>query len=139
MSREGPYKSGVMVQGASVAAAVCALQQVKMGTAGDSELDPTHGRLRFAICCSGYPSPVLEHQQLQESVGSIELPSLHVYGVSNEDRQISAHESRALAELFDVKQRYVVEHSSGHIIPCNRAVINRIRCFLERHMAAHGC
>ena len=77
-----------------------------------------------------------EHQQLQQSVGSIELPSLHVYGVSNEDRQVSAQESRALAELFDVKQRYAVEHSSGHIIPCNKAVINRIRCFLERHLAA---
>ena len=125
-----------MVQGASIAAAVCALQQAEMGTAVHGEKAPTHGRLRFAICCSGYPSPVPEHQQLLDSIGSIGLPSLHVYGVSNKDHQVSAQESWALAEMFDVEQRYAVEHSSGHIIPGNKVVINRIRSFLERHMAA---
>ena len=130
------YNCGVMAQGASVAAVVCALEQAKMGTAEDARRIPTHGRLRFAICCSGYPSPVPEHQQLQQSIGSVELPSLHVYGVSNEDRQVSAQESRALAELFDVKQRYAVEHSSGHIISGNKAVVHRLRGFLERQMAA---
>ena len=133
---EGLYSCGVMMQGASIAAAVCALQQAKMGVAEDADShSPTHGRLRFVICCSGYPSPVLEHQQLQESISSIQLPSLHVHGVSNEDRQVSAQESRALAELFDVERRYTLEHSSGHIIPCNKTVVKRIRCFLERHLA----
>ena len=121
-------------QGAAIAAAVCALQQEgKSIRKGPDQQDCSGDRhLRFAICCSGYPSPVQEHKQLQESVGSITLPSLHVYGVKDEDRQVSAQESRALAEHFDVKQRYIVEHTSGHIIPSTKAFVSRIRGFLER-------
>ena len=121
------------VQGAAIAAAVCGIQQAKASRTparcGGGSQDSC---LRFVICCSGYPSPVAEHQQLQESADTIQLPSLHIYGVKDEVRQVSAQESRALTEQFDIKQRYVVEHSSGHIIPSSKAVVNRIRCFLQK-------
>ena len=122
------------MQGAAIAAAVSAIQQATSTGAQPQEKCSQDGHLRFAICCSGYPSPVLEHQQRQKALGSIRLPSLHVYGAKDEDRQISAMESRALAEHFDIAQRYVVEHSSGHVIPSTRGVVNRIREFLKRHV-----
>ena len=121
------------VQGAAIAAAVCGLQQAEASRTpasfGGGSQDSC---LRFVICCSGYPSPVAEHKQLQESADAIQLPSLHIYGAKDEDRQVSFQESRALAEQFDIRQRYVVEHSSGHIIPSSKAVVSRIRCFLQK-------
>ena len=121
------------MQGAAVAAAVAAIQRATSRADEDQESCSQAGRVRFAICCSGYPSPVEEHQQRQNALGSIRLPSLHIYGAKDEDRQISATESRALAEHFDLTQRYVLEHSSGHVIPSSRGVVNRIRDFLKRH------
>lgn len=121
------------VQGAAIAAAVCATQQdIGRGAQAQERCSP-EGSLRFAICCSGYPSPVQEYQQHQRGLASIGLPSLHIYGARDEDRQITALESRALAEHFDITQRYVIEHSSGHVIPSSKAVVTRIRDFLKRH------
>ena len=51
---------------------------------------------------------------------------------------MAALESRALAEQFDITQRYVIEHSCGHVVPSSRAVVNRIRDFLKRHVSEAG-
>lgn len=122
------------VQGAAIAAAVCASQQTTGRAGQPQERCSQDGCLRFAVCCSGYPSPVQEHRQQQKTLHSLRLPSLHIYGGRDEDRQIAALESRALAEQYDVTQRHVIEHSSGHIIPSSKAIVNQIRDFLTKHV-----
>lgn len=120
------------MQGAAIAAAVCAIQQSETSREANAQQHCSRDiPLHFAICCSGYPSAVQEHQELQKSIGSIRLPSLHVYGAKGEDRQVAAQESRALSEQFDITQRYVIEHSCGHVIPSSKAVVNRMRDFLK--------
>ncbi|KAI3426290.1 hypothetical protein D9Q98_008663 [Chlorella vulgaris] len=90
-------------------------------------------RLRFAIMCSGYRSAQQEHRRLLDAAaaaGGVALPTLHIYGSGAHDRQISDLDSAALADCFDPKQRFVIRHSSGHIIPSNKAVTGRVRNFL---------
>ena len=124
------------VQGAAIAAAVCALQQSETSEEAHARQHCSReSPLHFAICCSGYPSAVQEHQELQKYIGSIRLPSLHIYGAKGEDRQVAAQQSRALSEQFDITQRYVIEHSSGHVIPSSKAIVNRMRDFLKSRAA----
>ena len=69
-------------------------------------------RLRFAICISGFPSRADAHRMLTLP-GSIDLPSLHVYG--EKDTWVSRERTRALADCF-VGPR-VVSHTGGHYFP----------------------
>ena len=78
-----------MLQGAAVAAVLCALQQraslAPSELPGDAEPWPP---LRFAVMCSGFPSPCPEHQQLLAAEAPLRLPSLHIYGAQHRaDRQ----------------------------------------------------
>ena len=111
------------LQGASVAAVLCALQQQRHSS-----------WLRFAILCSGSPSPLAEHRRLHANVGRISLPSLHVYGAGagDGDRQVGMEESRALAECFEPALQQSIEHSGGHIIPAGKAVLAGFTRFLTR-------
>lgn len=120
---------GCVWQGASIAAALCALQQQEAISGNES---CSSSALKFAILCSGYISRAEEHRALHEAVGILRVPSLHVYGAEHDDRQITAGESKALQELFDPQCRYVIEHQGGHYIPANKPVISRLVAFLQR-------
>ncbi len=120
-----------------MAAAVCAIQQKELDAAvAEGPLDkervsplPWHP-LRFAILCSGYPSPVPEHKQLLEDTGHIRMPSFHTIGSEALDHQISPEEGLGLAEWFCAEGRQVVCHRGGHTIPVNRATMDQCRAFL---------
>ncbi|BDA43290.1 probable thiosulfate sulfurtransferase/rhodanese-like domain-containing protein at N-terminal half [Coccomyxa sp. Obi] len=133
LRNDGPF-DGVMgySQGASVATALCAHQQLCQG----DPVGPGWQPLRFAILCSGYVSPAPEHQQLHAAAGSISLPSLHVFGTKTDAASscggVSAAESRALADCFDPCQRLVVEHSGGHYIPISKPVLTLFTQFLRQ-------
>ncbi|CAM6039401.1 unnamed protein product [Sphagnum compactum] len=119
-SNLGPF-DGVLgfSQGAAIAAVLCQLRS-------SSNMD-----FRFVILCSGFPSPVLQHQQLIEtgSVGGIACPSLHIFG--RQDRQIGVCKSKQLVELFDANMRMIVEHDSGHIIPTKPQYVQQYVQFLS--------
>jgi hypothetical protein len=119
-SNLGPF-DGVLgfSQGAAIAAVLCQLRS-------SSNMD-----FRFVILCSGFPSPVLQHQQLIETgaVGGIACPSLHIFG--RQDRQIGVCKSKQLVELFDANMRMIVEHDSGHIIPTKPQYVQQYVQFLS--------
>ncbi|MEQ1569389.1 MAG: DUF924 family protein [Myxococcota bacterium] len=69
-------------------------------------------RLRFAICVSGFPSRADAHRMLTVP-GSIDLPSLHVYG--QQDVLVDRDRTLQLAACF-VEPR-VVSHPGGHFFP----------------------
>jgi hypothetical protein len=117
-------------QGASIAAVLCALQQQGALVDQHSSTLP----LRFAILCSGYISPAEEHKRLHAAVGSICLPSLHVYGMGGEDRQVSLTESRALRELFDARCAHIIEHQAGHYVPGNKTMSASFMAFLHHFL-----
>jgi hypothetical protein len=119
-SNLGPF-DGVLgfSQGAAIAAVLCQLRS-------SSNMD-----FRFVILCSGFPSPVLQHQQVIETgaVGGIACPSLHIFG--RQDRQIGVCKSKQLVELFDANMRMIVEHDSGHIIPTKPQYVQQYVQFLS--------
>lgn len=69
-------------------------------------------RIRFAICISGFPSRADAHRMLTIP-GSIDLPSLHVYG--ERDAWIAPERTRALAACFVAPR--IVSHAGGHFFP----------------------
>ena len=81
-----------MLQGAAVAAVLCAQQQRAsralpdpMGSGSDAQPWPL---LRFVVLCSGFASPCPEHQRLLAAEAPLRLPSLHIYGAQRHaDRQ----------------------------------------------------
>lgn len=129
------FHCGLYTQGASVAVAICAHQQLCQGGEGDPA-GLGWPPLRFAILCCGYISPAPEHQQLHAAAGSFSLPSLHVFGTKSDAASscggISAADSRALAGCFHPCQRLVVEHSGGHYIPVSKPVLTHFTQFLRQ-------
>lgn len=81
-----------VLQGAAVAAVLCALQQQASrappdptGSGSDAQPWPP---LRFAVLCSGFASPCPKHQRLLAAEAPLQLPSLHIYGAQRHaDRQ----------------------------------------------------
>lgn len=119
-SREGPF-DGILgfSQGAAMAASVCGLQQKLKG-----EIE-----FRFVILCSGF-AVNMEYEK-----GSINCPSLHVYGnEKGEDRQITSQTSRDLESLFEEGSRMTIEHENGHIIPTRSPYIDQMKSFLQRFL-----
>ena len=92
----------LVLQGAAVAAMLCALQQRASrappdptGSGSDAEPWPP---LRFAVLCSGFASPCPEHQRLLAAEALLQLPSLHIYGAQRHaDRQARSHFGIAIA------------------------------------------
>ncbi|KAF9620919.1 hypothetical protein IFM89_015316 [Coptis chinensis] len=113
----GPF-DGVL--GFSQGAAMVASLSVERGKL-DGKID-----FRFAILCSGF---ALHLEQLEP--GSIDCPSLHIFGNSQgKDRQIACQASTDLANLFKQSCSVTVRHESGHIIPTQPPYIDRIKAFL---------
>lgn len=72
-----------------------------------------HGRaLRFAICISGFPSRADAHRHLCVP-GSVDLPSLHVYG--EQDALMNRERTLALAGCF--VDPVILAHRGGHFFP----------------------
>jgi hypothetical protein len=89
--------------------------------------------LRFIIAASGYiPSPAPEvgcgGAQLADhhSVGSVDLPTLHLLGSNN--AVVAPQESLELARRFVLPK--VVVHEHGHCIPSTKHVHGHVREFL---------
>ncbi len=87
---------------------------------------------RFAIIASGYPAAGQQAQQLLRAVQPLALPSLHIYGSSGEDRQVSSAASAELEAMFDSAGRWVMRHQSGHILPVARSYVTTYRQFLQQ-------
>jgi Serine hydrolase (FSH1) len=120
-----------------VAAAVCALQQEALSTSESTSLALPSARLdwkplKFAILCSGYPSPLPEHAGLLRRIGRINLPSLHISGSDDRDRQMSKENACSLADWFTSEGRFVLHHEGGHTVPSNRLIMDKCREFLGR-------
>lgn len=93
----------------------------------------TRAGLKFVILGSGFVSPAEEHQLMLRQTSPIMIPSLHLYasGKGSSDRQIQQQLSEDLMQLFDPATRQLVVHSSGHLIPCNRNVVDQFEEFLN--------
>lgn len=120
----GPF-DGVMgfSQGASIAAVLCALKQTG-GIPDDS--------FKFAIIASGYLSQVDEHLEIFSSIKKICVPSLHIYGVMGDDRQVSVQASGELLAHFDDRTAHTVRHNMGHIIPSTKSYVEEYKAFLSQ-------
>ncbi|GMH44089.1 hypothetical protein BSKO_12023 [Bryopsis sp. KO-2023] len=132
---QGPV-DGVMgfSQGASVVGTLCALKQI--GAIPENSF-------RFAILASGYLSSVGEHRALMESLGSIQVSSLHIFGSDRSvndsntcggDRQISVDLSEALLRCFERSSARAVRHNQGHIIPHAKTYIAEYKAFLSQFL-----
>lgn len=187
VARQGPF-DGVLgfSQGAAVAAVLCAMQQQELEQEqqqcperqGDedsaTECESTGQQcgcghesppFRFAVFCSGYASPSLEHKRLLDRTGLLALPTLHVYGASISpadygrsdlkgavysdegiaeisaspaDHQVPAWGSQELLALCKSENVTTVEHGCGHIIPVRSSMVKRYRCFLERFISSEA-
>lgn len=114
------------------------LDQNSRMEASVSSMQPASGgelrTFRFAILCSGYVSPVREHEKLLyewRRVGGIPLPSLHIFGSGMNDRQISPDYSKELLACFKPDMASVVQHDLGHLIPATAHVTKQMRTFLS--------
>ena len=87
------------------------------------------------ICCSGYPSPSTERE---EEGKLIDMPSLHVYGSTKQDKQISEPESKSLWEQFNPTQRVLLRHNGGHVIPSTRLATARMADFITWAIEEEG-
>ncbi|CAM6088333.1 unnamed protein product [Calypogeia fissa] len=126
-TEQGPF-DGVLgfSQGAAIAAALCIRRSIII-----SQHDELVS-VRFAILCSGFVSPAVEHQQLM-STSTIDCPSLHIFGGSSgHDRQIGVHDSEELASLFRSDKRMIVRHNMGHIIPTQPECVQQYLEFLSQ-------
>ena len=116
---QGPFDGVIgFSQGGAVAGLLAALQP--------------RGAIRFgfAICISGFPSRATDHAALV-APGSIDLPSLHIYG--EKDVLVDNARSRALAAAFT--DPLVASHPGGHFFP-DAWPMDVIRAFVERFAPA---
>eukprot|EP00884_Botryococcus_braunii_P022116 jgi/Botrbrau1/8589/Bobra.0380s0010.1 len=127
LHNQGPF-DGILgfSQGCAVAAAICALQMEAL-TSSSTNLD--WEPLKFAILCSGYPSPLPEHASLLQRIGCIQMPSLHISGSDQRDRQMSKRNACSLADWFSLENRLVLHHEGGHTVPSNRLLMDQCRNF----------
>lgn len=90
---------------------------------------------RFAVLCSGYLSRAAENRQTLHRIGSISLPSLHVFGRKDADQQVGASESAALEVAFDPTSAVAAEHKSrGHYLPADKQSLLTYRKFLRQFL-----
>ncbi|KAA8499568.1 Rhodanese-like domain-containing protein 6 [Porphyridium purpureum] len=109
-------------QGAAVAAAVAEAQS--------KGRFPEAFQFRFFILCSGYPPQALKVETpIRGARRLVEIPTLHVFGSAERDRQIPQAASESLASLF--RDPVVHRHSFGHIIPIQEESILVYRKFLR--------
>lgn len=85
---------------------------------------------RFVLLASGYPSPCTEHMQLLQDAGPVLLPSMHMFGVGGDDRQVPATASEQLMQWYGAEGRCSMKHAGGHHIPSDKESIARLRQFL---------
>lgn len=114
--QQGPFDGVLGFSQGAAAAALFVAEEARRGVP-----------LRLAICISGFPSRAHEHQALLAE-GSIDVPSLHVWG--ERDVLVDNDRSRALARCFAAPQ--VVSHAGGHFVPMLWPTAE-IRDFLIRH------
>ncbi|ORY05888.1 hypothetical protein K493DRAFT_310830 [Basidiobolus meristosporus CBS 931.73] len=120
MKSEGPF-DGVLgfSQGATIAAVICAQQQLKLAPADVPAL-------KFAIMFSGIKSFYHTHVPLFSN--KIELPSFHAFG--QKDTWITPDLSQELADCFN--HPIVHAHPQGHVVPSKSEAKGLLIKFLEQ-------
>jgi predicted esterase len=124
--RLGPF-DGIFgfSQGAALAGLLVGLRSPSDWHDGERPL-----RFDFAIMVGGFPSRDPELARLYERRDSYRLPSLHVFGRS--DDIVSEQQSRALAAEF--VRPVLAEHPGGHVIDNGSHVRGIFREFLEQRL-----
>ena len=84
-------------------------------------------RLAFVMLCSGHVGVSAEAQSCVRAAAPLQTPSLHVYGSSGADRQVSQAQSDALAACFAAPCKRV--HDRGHVIPAARSDVDAYQAF----------
>jgi len=115
-AQQGPFDGVLGFSQGAAAAALFVAEQAR----GEQPL-------RLAICISGFASRAEEHRALMTE-GSIDVPSLHVYG--EKDVLVDNQRTLALARCFVAPR--VVSHPGGHFVPILWPVAE-IRDFLLQH------
>src|SRR5882757_1039345 len=80
----------------------------------------------FAVMVGGFKNDAPAHAPLYQH--QFTLPSVHIIGRT--DGVIPPRESEALAAQFE--NPVVLEHSGGHVVPGDAAVVDGLTAFLER-------
>jgi predicted esterase len=122
-------------QGAALAGLLAGLRenqlreiQVHENQVRENQVRQNAGRIGFdfAVMFGGFKNDAPQHAELYRH--TFALPSVHVIGGA--DRIIPPPESLELANQF--QSPVVLEHSGGHIIPRDRAVLDGVAQFLDR-------
>ena len=91
-------------------------------------------QLKWWCFCSGYVPPLPQVLLLYDCLPPTQAASIHVFSVSGQDTQVPKELSQALMAMFQSGTAAVVEHHSGHYIPCEKSVVEEIK-----RMVAAGC
>ena len=89
-------------------------------------------RFEFVMLCSGHLGACKAVQQIVADAAPLQTPSLHVFGVSGQDRQVPMDASRTLASCFE--QPTIQTHERGHVIPSARADVDKYLHFFRGAM-----
>lgn len=111
-------------QGAAVAAVLAALE---------CQRPVESRRFNFVILCSGYISALPDHRELLQNwqaAGGIPLPSMHVFGAGQQDRQVGESDSEDLMQCFKTELVRVLRHEAGHLIPATRQATAQMAEFI---------
>eukprot|EP00753_Platysulcus_tardus_P003205 PLAT12311.1.p1 GENE.PLAT12311.1~~PLAT12311.1.p1 ORF type:complete len:176 (+),score=23.49 PLAT12311.1:65-592(+) len=115
----GPF-DGVLgfSQGAIVSSVLAAMSAAKTSDAAGLSV-------KFAICFSGFKPRLPELTSLYET--AIDVPSLHIWGTS--DEVVTADKSELLSKAFVDSVTW--QHEGGHYVPTTAEACRAYRTFLE--------
>eukprot|EP00092_Neocalanus_flemingeri_P090151 GFUD01114159.1.p1 GENE.GFUD01114159.1~~GFUD01114159.1.p1 ORF type:complete len:421 (+),score=114.93 GFUD01114159.1:57-1319(+) len=109
-------------QGASLAAHLCVLQ----------ETGKLNSNFKFCILVAGFVSRTLQHksvfQTMQQTEGSVTIPTLHVFG--DTDKVIEKEMSEDLLQYFASPD--IIRHPGGHFVPATGEGKKEFNIFLEK-------
>jgi pimeloyl-ACP methyl ester carboxylesterase len=112
-------------QGAALAGLLVAARET--AARGEDSMPPGFG---FALMIGGFTSEEPQHADLFQR--PLTTPSLHVTGRA--DGIVPMRDSLRLAARFT--DPVIIEHDGGHVIPGDRAGIQRILAFIEQQTSA---
>jgi hypothetical protein len=90
----------------------------------------------FVMLCSGHLGGSPEVAAALQASGPLRTKALHVFGVSQKDRQVNEAQSRALVECYCDWE--VMEHDNGHVVPSSRMHAKKYLEFFRSALAADG-
>lgn len=93
-----------------------------------------NARLEFAVLCTAFMPRAESAEVMRQKIGTIELPSLHVFAQtdSRKQAQIPIEESLSVQNWFDQDRCCVLRVARGHALPADRQSIGTYRRFLKQ-------